>query len=98
MIEWTDFTGNRLHPSQKPVTLLLPLIETFCPPGGLVIDPFAGSGSTLLAARMLDRSYLGIELDPDYHAIAASRLREYRWSKGVDKYILTATERGERLQ
>lgn len=98
VIEWADFTGNRLHPSQKPVTLLLPLIETFCSPDGLVLDPFAGSGSTLLAAEMLGRSYLGIELDPGYHAIASRRLREYRWSKGVDEYILTATKRGERLQ
>ncbi|MBX7134211.1 MAG: DNA methylase [Fimbriimonadaceae bacterium] len=98
VIEWTDFTGNRLHPSQKPVTLLLPLIETFCSPAGLVLDPFAGSGSTLLAAEMTGRSYLGIELDASYHALAAGRLRQNRLSKRVDKYTLTADEPGERLQ
>jgi site-specific DNA-methyltransferase (adenine-specific) len=52
----------------------LPLIETFCPPKGLVLDPFAGSGTTLLAAHMTGRSYLGIELDANYHAIATKRL------------------------
>jgi DNA modification methylase len=54
--------------------VLLPLVETFSRAGGLVLDPFAGSGSSLLAARMLGRSYLGIELDDEYHAIARRRL------------------------
>lgn len=66
--------GNRLRPSQKPVTMLLPLMETFSKAGGLVLDPFAGSGSTLLAAEMLGRSYLGIEIDAGYHALARRRL------------------------
>lgn len=56
--------------------MLLPLIETFSAPDGLVLDPFAGSGSTLLAARMLGRPWLGIELDAEYHAIASLRLAE----------------------
>lgn len=73
VIDWT-YSGNRLHPTQKPVSALLPLIETFSKPGGLVLDPFAGSGSTLLAARMLNRPYLGIELDAEYHALASRRL------------------------
>jgi site-specific DNA-methyltransferase (adenine-specific) len=73
VIDWT-YSGNRLHPTQKPLQVLLPLVETFSSPGGTVLDPFAGSGSTLLAARMLGRSYLGIELDARYHAIAERRL------------------------
>lgn len=73
VIDWT-YSGNKLHPTQKPLSVLLPLLETFSSPGGTVLDPFAGSGSTLLAARMLGRSYLGIELDARYHAIAARRL------------------------
>ena len=74
VIDWT-YSGNKLHPTQKPVSALLPLIDTFCEPQGLVLDPFTGSGSTLLAARTLGRSYLGIELDPTYHAIASERLQ-----------------------
>ncbi|MBV9825328.1 MAG: DNA methylase [Alphaproteobacteria bacterium] len=76
VIEWTDYTGNRLHPSQKPITMLLPLIDNFSTPGGLVLDPFAGSGSSLLAAKMLGRAWLGIELDADYQAVANRRLGE----------------------
>lgn len=73
VIDWT-YSGNKLHPTQKPLSVLLPLIETFCPQHGLVLDPFAGSGSTLVAARTLGRSYIGIELDAKYHAIACRRL------------------------
>jgi site-specific DNA-methyltransferase (adenine-specific) len=73
VIDWT-YSGNKLHPTQKPLPCLLPLIETFSAPGDLVLDPFAGSGSTLLAARTLGRRYLGIELDAGYHAIAQRRL------------------------
>ena len=74
VIAWTENTGNKLHPTQKPTTVLLPLIDTYCPPGATVLDPFAGSGSTLLAARMLGRSFLGVELDARYHATATKRL------------------------
>jgi DNA modification methylase len=42
----------------------------------MVLDPLAGSGSTLLAAKVLGRSYFGIELDREYHAIASGRLRQ----------------------
>jgi len=70
-----QYSGNKLHPTQKPISALLPLIESFCEPNGIVLDPFAGSGSTLIAAKMLNRSYLGIELDKNYHAIATKRLQ-----------------------
>lgn len=74
VIQWT-YTGNKLHPTQKPMSILLPMIETFSTPGGVVLDPFSGSGSSLLAAKTLGRSYFGIELDAGYHAIASKRLQ-----------------------
>ena len=73
VITW-DYTGNRLHPSQKPVSVFTPLIHAFSEPGELVLDPFCGSGSSLVAARDLGRAYIGIELTHRYHQIAASRL------------------------
>jgi site-specific DNA-methyltransferase (adenine-specific) len=60
------------------VSALQPLIEAFCPPGGLVLDPFAGSGSTGEAALRCGRRFVGIELDPTYHAAAVERLRRLR--------------------
>ena len=55
-----------IHPCQKPVELLDPLIRYGCPPGGLVLDPFAGSGSTLDCARTLGMRAIGIEADARY--------------------------------
>jgi adenine-specific DNA-methyltransferase len=75
VIDWT-YSGNKLHPTQKPLSVLLPLVETFSAPQGTVLDPFTGSGSSLLAAKTLGRSYLGIELDQNYHAIASRRLEQ----------------------
>jgi DNA modification methylase len=71
-----EYSENRHHPTEKSVSTLLPLIEAFSQPGSVVLDPFCGSGSSLLAAKKLGRNYLGIELDPKYHAIASRRLEE----------------------
>lgn len=74
VIPWT-YTGNRLHPTQKPIGCLKPLIEAFTKPGDIVLDPFAGSGSTLLAAREAGRRFVGIELDEAHHRTASMRLQ-----------------------
>ncbi|MFL6605764.1 MAG: DNA methyltransferase [Steroidobacteraceae bacterium] len=63
--EW-EYSGNRVHPTQKAVSILAPLIEAFSRPGDLVLDPFSGSGSTLVAAAQVGRRFLGIELEPHY--------------------------------
>jgi site-specific DNA-methyltransferase (adenine-specific) len=73
VLDWR-YTGNRLHPTQKPVESLKPLVEAFCPQGGVVLDPFAGSGSTLVAARDLERHFIGIELDAEHYRTASKRL------------------------
>lgn len=68
------YTGNRLHPTQKPVAALSAVIAAYTRPGDLVLDPFAGSGSTLVAARELGRKGLGIELDAGHARTASRRL------------------------
>ncbi|OHB78432.1 MAG: modification methylase [Planctomycetes bacterium RBG_16_55_9] len=62
------------HVAQKPVKLLRALIELTTIPGQLVLDPFCGSGSTLVAAKSADRTYLGFEIDPDAVKVAKERL------------------------
>lgn len=69
-----DYTGSRLHPTQKPVSALRPLIESFCPVGGIVFDPFCGSGSSLVTARETGRDWFGIELEGEHHETATRRL------------------------
>lgn len=68
--------GRAVHPTQKPLGILRPLIEYSVPVGGMVVDPFAGSGSTLIAARQLGRKAIGIELQEQYCERAAERLSQ----------------------
>jgi site-specific DNA-methyltransferase (adenine-specific) len=68
------YSGNKLHPTQKPVMLLARLIRSFSLPGEIVLDAFAGSGSTCAAAALTGRRYIGIELDDAYYAQASQRM------------------------
>lgn len=63
-----------LHPTQKPVRLMQSLIELTTQEGQIVLDPFSGSGSTLVAAQRLGRKYIGFEASADYAKIAEARL------------------------
>ncbi|HHV3685055.1 TPA: DNA methyltransferase, partial [Salmonella enterica] len=73
VIAW-KYSGNRHHPTEKPVTSLQPLIESFTHPNAIVLDPFAGSGSTCVAAVQAGRRYIGIELMEQYHKAGIERL------------------------
>jgi adenine-specific DNA-methyltransferase len=73
VMDWT-YTGNKLHPTQKSIHILKPLIESFTRPGQIVLDSFAGSGSTCVAAHRTGRRYIGIELDAQHYQTASARL------------------------
>lgn len=64
------------HPCPKPEPLMIHLVTDFTDDGETILDPFAGSGTTLVAAKRLGRKAIGIELNEAYCAIAASRLRQ----------------------
>lgn len=66
--------GRAIHPTEKPAAVLALLLEYNVPPGGVVLDPFAGSGSTLLTARHVGRRAIGIEASAEYCQRAADRL------------------------
>ncbi|TIX91615.1 DNA methyltransferase [Rhizobium sp. P44RR-XXIV] len=69
-----DSTGNRFHPTQKPLRPLESLIKAFSEPGDLILDPFCGSGSSLVAARRCGRDFLGMELEAHHHMTASLRV------------------------
>jgi DNA modification methylase len=67
------------HPTVKPLALMRYLCRlTRTPTGGVVLDPFMGSGSTGCAAVLEDRSFIGIEIDQEYHEIARRRIEHYQ--------------------
>lgn len=73
VIPWA-YSGNKLHPTQKPVSVLTPLILAYSRVGEIVLDPFAGSGSTGAAARECSRQFILIEKDETYFHAAQQRL------------------------
>lgn len=73
-VENTDTKGNN-HPTVKPTDLMAYLCRLVTPPGGIVLDPFMGSGSTGKAAMREGFRFTGIEMDPDYFEIAKARIK-----------------------
>jgi site-specific DNA-methyltransferase (adenine-specific) len=62
------------HPTQKPLEIIERMVKASCPPGGVVLDLFMGSGTSALAAKRCGRDFVGCELNPDYCAIIEQRL------------------------
>ncbi|MEO8648330.1 MAG: DNA methyltransferase [Acidobacteriota bacterium] len=90
---WTDISvpfwsmsENTDHPTQKPEKLLAKILLASSDPGDLVLDPFAGSGTTAVAARKLGRDFLAIEADEQYCLLAAKRLEMAETDKSIQGY------------
>ena len=69
-------SSQMIHPTEKPVGLLTNLISSVTKPGDLIVDPFAGSGSTCVAAKKTGRRFIGIELDDEHFEKASRRIEE----------------------
>lgn len=69
-------SGKNIHPTEKPVGIILPLIEMSTNPGDLIVDPFSGSGSTSVAAMQTGRNSLAFEIDPQHFANSTKRLEQ----------------------
>lgn len=72
----TAKAGGGLHPTQKPVGLMKWCIEKYTNEGDTILDPFMGSGTTGVACVRAGLNFIGIEIDPDYFAIAERRIKE----------------------
>jgi len=80
-----DDSGSKAHPTQKPEALLHRCIMAATKPGGLVLDPFFGTGTTGVVARRLGRGYVGIEKDPAYARLARERIAAVAVSSDPDR-------------
>ena len=76
--ECNGYTGDEYtgHKSQKPIKLMIELLDKFTNEGDTILDPFMGSGTTGVACVQTGRNFIGIEIDPDYYAIAEKRIKE----------------------
>lgn len=75
---WTDidfYEEKRYHPTQKPIKLIKRLVSASSNEGNLIVDPFAGCGSTQIACKILKRNYIGIELNEEYYKTSLKRLK-----------------------
>ncbi len=81
-LEGFDKKRANTHPTVKPIDLMRYLVRMVTPPNGTVLDPFAGSGSTLCAAALEGFDYIGIERESEYVEIARARVAHHRGSQG----------------
>jgi site-specific DNA-methyltransferase (adenine-specific) len=72
---WRTAPRRNVHPTVKPTDLMRYLVRMVTPPGGVVLDPFTGSGSTGRAAMLEGMRFVGCELSPEYAEIARARIR-----------------------
>lgn len=72
----TDSKDKRYHPTQKPSELIEIILKDWSSDGDTILDPFMGSGTTGVACKNLNRSFIGIELDKEYFEIAKKRIEE----------------------
>ncbi|MBP5234104.1 MAG: site-specific DNA-methyltransferase [Planctomycetes bacterium] len=85
-VPYWSMPENTDHPTQKPEKLLAKLVLASCPPGGVVFDPFLGSGTTAVVARKLGRHFCGVERDREYGAWALARLDRARRDPAIQGY------------
>src|SRR5687767_13527197 len=71
--ERRDIRDKNLHPATFPISLAAKVLQLFSHRGELILDPFCGSGTSLVAARDLDRNAVGFDLKPEYISLTESR-------------------------
>ncbi len=89
-----DDEGNKLHPTQKPESLLYRVITSSTKPGDVILDPFFGSGTTGAVAKKLGRHYIGLERDEYYARYAEKRIAEIKGSAQAE-FLITPAKRDE---
>jgi site-specific DNA-methyltransferase (adenine-specific) len=85
-IPYWSMPENTDHPTQKPEKLIAKMILASCPTGGVVLDPFMGSGTTSVTAKKLGRNYVGIEVNEQYCCWAEKRLSQADDDKTIQGY------------
>ena len=83
VLHYQNSPFNRLHPNEKPLSLIMRLVENHTEKGDLVFDPFMGSGTTGVAALKMGRRFIGFELEPKYFDVACRRLEKANYERSL---------------
>lgn len=73
--QYDNIIGNKTHPCEKPIDLLEKYISNSSNENDIILDPFAGTGSTLISSKKLNRQYIGYEIDKEYFDIAEKQTK-----------------------
>ncbi len=85
---WTDidfYKEKRIHPTQKPLKLIKRLIEASSNQNNIILDPFMGSGTTAIASKLLNRNYIGFEIDENYIEQSNKRVTTFNYKYDMEK-------------
>ena len=74
--EKMNWKEKRVHPTQKPIDVMRQMIKLFTDKNNIILDPFCGSGSTCIACKQLNRTYIGFEINEKYVNITNERLKQ----------------------
>ena len=77
-------SGKRLHPTQKPIKILTDIIQEYTSKDDIILDPFGGSGSTLIACEKLDRKCYMMEIDEHYCDVIIKRWEDFTGKKAIN--------------
>lgn len=94
-MDWEKDNVKKIHPTQKPLSVLMKLIDIFTDEGDIIIDPVAGSGSTLIAAYEMNRIGYGFEIDKKFYNDAIKYIEEYKQQQklfGIPKKVYNTSE------
>jgi len=89
------------HPTQKPLLIIERMIRASCPPNGVVLDPFMGTGTTAVASAINKRNFVGFEINPKYHSMSLKRVKRatvdlFRNSNAFLKSVSASSEKQSR--
>jgi site-specific DNA-methyltransferase (adenine-specific) len=93
-----EIPGRNIHPTVKSLDLMRWLVRLVTPPGGTVLDPFTGSGTTGIAAHLEGFDFTGIEREAEYLAIAEARIKWWQQHEGDTAEILQRAGLAEKAE
>ena len=85
--KFTTLPSKNFHPTVKPISLMSYLVTLGSREGEVVLDPFVGSGTTCIAAKLLNRNYIGMEMNDEYVVIAEERIKSYEPEKKEHEFF-----------